>query len=74
MTQPSITSTNKPAIVRAIFWAFDVLATALILALAIRGAASFVKTASSDVKVGVAVTIVGLLAMRLIERIFDQRR
>lgn len=70
-----IESTNvKPAIVRGIFWLFDVLAAAVILALAIKGASIFIKTASVDVKAGVATLFVGLLAMRLIERVFDQRR
>lgn len=70
----SINTNGKPLILTGLFWVFDSLSAIGILALAIKGAAAFIKVASTDVKTGMAIVIVGLLATRLIERVFDQRR
>lgn len=66
---------GKPWYINLIVWLMDALAAVAILALAIQGALSMVQAdLSTYVKIGVAILVVGLLASRLLERVFQARR
>lgn len=59
---------------RAINWAFnlvDALCGVVILALAVKGGSTIVEVASKEVRVGIAMVVVGVFASRLIDRLFN---
>jgi flagellar biosynthesis component FlhA len=65
--------TGNPWYINLVMWIFDSLATIAILGLAIIGAQSLIATTLSEtVKIGIAALVVGLLATRLLERIFKR--
>lgn len=67
--------TSTPLAVRLAMGALDTLAVVAILALAIIGAMQIINSSlQGEVKVGLAVAVVGLLAARLTERVFAARR
>ena len=67
--QTNSTSSNK-----AIKWfksVFDGIASVVILAFAIIGAAQQIKNGTQEVRIGIACVVVGILAARLLERLFE---
>lgn len=64
---------GTPWYINAIMWILDVLAAVSVLALAIQGALSLLQTnLGTEVKIGIAALVVGLLATRLLERVFKK--
>lgn len=65
---------NKKWYVNLTVWIIDTLSAVILLALAIIGALSLVNSSmAGEVKIGIAVFIVGLLATRLLERVFAHK-
>jgi len=66
---------TTPWYVNAIIWLLDVISAIGILALAIYGASQIVSpTMDKWTIIGISALVVGLLASRMIERIFSVRR
>lgn len=66
---------RKPWYIVAIIWLLDVLSAIGILALAIYGASRLISpTMDKWVIIGISALVVGLLASRMIERVFSVRR
>lgn len=67
--------TSQIWIVRLIIWVMDALSAVAVLALAVMGAKSLIMAElNGEIKVGIAVLVVGLLAARILERAFQTRR
>lgn len=65
----------KPWYINLLIWLMDAFATVAILALAIVGALSLIEAGlDGTVKLGISALVVGLLASRLLERVFAVRR
>jgi hypothetical protein len=71
MSQPQPTNT-KPFVYRLIKGLWSVVCGAVILAFAIMGAYAKVKSGNQEIRMGIAVLVIGALAAPLIERIFDR--
>lgn len=64
-----------PWYINLLIWIMDAAAAVGVLALAIVGALSLIQAELSDTtKIGIAALVVGLLASRLLERVFKVRR
>lgn len=64
---------QTPWYINLIKWLFDAIAAVAVLALAVIGALSLLQTTlSTEVKIGIATLVVGLLAMRLLDRVFNR--
>ena len=68
------TKGGKPWYVNLLVWLFDFVAAIAILALAVKGGVSLIDAGITNTQaIGIATVVVGILAMRLIDRIFDNR-
>lgn len=70
------TSNNTTAATKATKWfksLFDGISSIVILAFAIVGAAQQIKNGTTEIRVGIACVVVGVLAARLLERLFENR-
>lgn len=64
---------STPWYINLLMWVLDVLAAVAVLALAVQGALSLLQTnLGTSVKLGIAALVVGLLATRLLERVFKK--
>lgn len=64
---------GNPWYVNMIAWIFDSLSVVIILALAVIGALSLIEAGiDNEIKLGIALVVVGLLASRLLDRIFKR--
>lgn len=69
------TPKTSPWYIKMAVWFLDTFSAIAILALAIRGAVELVQSSlAAEAKIGIAALIVGLLASRLLERVFQVRR
>lgn len=65
---------NSPSkLLKVVVWALDALSAVVLLALAILGGQKLLQASlDSNVKIGITVFIVGLLASRLTEKVFSK--